>query len=1006
MGFQLQFTVQLQGVCFSLLSSGTWGGFKPVQYEKWQTIKTPYRGSIGILIRLCEENSGKVQNDTLILSHEVIANLSQSEAFLLRLPPITPLHITLKSNGNISQDNFSIDMGWLTPQGVRAAGLCRTGSMLSYQGKWQRLPQTLYNLCEAIEIHNGLLPEQKDEKRKYLALITDALPVEAQKQITKDTFLSSLRVYHAAALSLHLATSEGGLDFTPLLFGQSTSVKQDIASEGTETITEGYSLLPPKYQSSFIRHFTQTYPVTRASYVLGDNRFVFLEPMLQDCLEVVRKMRSANDEVKRQFIRTPQRFFKEELATKYADEALETIFVPTQEYSERVIGIGVWVKKILPWTVPSGNQWVPEYYGVCADDFKVIFADKDSVTVAKKLVQEAINNGLESIEIKGTEPEQTQELQNLSDVEQLVHTLEVPATESTLQILESIEKLLEPYDAHDKKSTVDTVGKEETVNCNGPIFLGTKDNDEQVKYDRFRPRKSIPLDIIVPKELKSELKLHQTEAWHWLADLWSNGYNGALLADDMGLGKTLTCLTFLLWIRQRIEQLALTPKPILIVAPTSLVGNWLKEIETHLHELALGNCIVVRGEVLNTLRQNDQIKGRDIDDGSSRLDITRLQGSQCILTTYETLRDYHHSFAALPLSIIVYDEMQKAKNYTSQISQAIRTLNAEFHLGLTGTPVENSLLDIWSIMDILLPGFLGELRQFNSTYGQGDESQLRQLKGLLEGEEENSFKPMLRRMKSDTLKGLPAKHEHTHKHFMPAIQAQAYEDALHKKMAPLELLHALRMISLHPVMPSICAESDYYNASARFKVTLELLDKIHKKKEKVLIFLESLEHQPYLAVLLQERYMLARLPRIINGKTPASLRQKYVQEFQESAHNFDVIILSPKAAGIGLTLTAANHVIHLSRWWNPAVEDQCTDRVYRIGQERVVHVYYPLAVHPMPHLAESSFDLQLHNLLERKRSLSRDLLLPQQTGKETEELYDRVSRQGLSPLVIEERNEA
>jgi hypothetical protein len=129
---------------------------------------------------------------------------------------------------------------------------------------------------------------------------------------------------------------------------------------------------------------------------------------------------------------------------------------------------------------------------------------------------------------------------------------------------------------------------------------------------------------------------------------------------------------------------------------------------------------------------------------------------------------------------------------------------------------------------------------------------------------------------------------------------------------------------------------------------------------------------------------------IINGKTPAAMRQKHVQTFQVERDRFDVIILSPKAAGVGLTLTAANHVIHLSRWWNPAVEDQCTDRIYRLGQDRDVHVYCPLAVHSQPHLADYSFDLQLHRLLERKRTLSREVLMPPQTGDEAVELYNLV----------------
>jgi hypothetical protein len=140
--------------------------------------------------------------------------------------------------------------------------------------------------------------------------------------------------------------------------------------------------------------------------------------------------------------------------------------------------------------------------------------------------------------------------------------------------------------------------------------------------------------------------------------------------------------------------------------------------------------------------------------------------------------------------------------------------------------------------------------------------------------------------------------------------------------------------------------------------------------------LESLDMQGFLIPILQRRYTLARPPALINGKVDGGRRQQRVNEFQAARPGFDVMLLSPRAGGVGLTLTAANHVIHLSRWWNPAVEDQCTDRIYRIGQSRDVHVYYPLAIHPDSVLGEHSFDRKLHGLLAHKRELSREMLMP------------------------------
>ena len=171
----------------------------------------------------------------------------------------------------------------------------------------------------------------------------------------------------------------------------------------------------------------------------------------------------------------------------------------------------------------------------------------------------------------------------------------------------------------------------------------------------------------------------------------------------------------------------------------------------------------------------------------------------------------------------------------------------------------------------------------------------------------------------------------------------------------------------------------------RLSATFDILDEIRKKGHKVLIFLESLDMQPVLAGLIQRRYKLPSQPMLISGKVSGAKRQDRVNEFQKARKGFDVIILSPRAGGVGLTLTAANHVIHLSRWWNPAVEDQCTDRVYRIGQNREVHVYYPLAIHPA--FSDSSFDVRLHSLLEKKRSLSREMLMPPIDPTDAANLY-------------------
>jgi SNF2 family DNA or RNA helicase len=214
---------------------------------------------------------------------------------------------------------------------------------------------------------------------------------------------------------------------------------------------------------------------------------------------------------------------------------------------------------------------------------------------------------------------------------------------------------------------------------------------------------------------------------------------------------------------------------------------------------------------------------------------------------------------------------------------------------------------------------------------------------------------------------------------MPAVQSSAYEEIVesaHDTVAPKQMLvviQRLREVSLHPLRPTDCAPSAYIDASARFQSLFTILDRIHKAGEKALVFLDRNIIEAYLARLIQLRFGLPALPAIINGTVPGPKRQALVNAFQTGT-GFDVMILSPKAGGVGITLTAANHVIHLSRWWNPAVEDQSTDRVYRIGQRKPVHVHYLQAT--LPAHPGQSFDERLHVLLDKKRGLSRDLLWP------------------------------
>lgn len=419
-------------------------------------------------------------------------------------------------------------------------------------------------------------------------------------------------------------------------------------------------------------------------------------------------------------------------------------------------------------------------------------------------------------------------------------------------------------------------------------------------------------------------------------------------------------------------------------AQTGLLSNWEQEHERHLAGGGLGTLVRAHGAGLKELRR---APGAELTLAQPVLDEKRLLDADWVLATYESVRDYQHSFGKIPFAAVVFDEVQKIKTPGTQITDAAKALKAEFVLAMTGTPVENRLADLWCIVDTVQPGKLGDLKDFSREYEQ---SPTPERLGSLKGQLMRCLGPvppiLLRRMKEDRLEGLPDKQENVVPQTMPPIQADAYRQAISEARSStgrgrmLKALQQLRSISLHPCPPGTMSDDEYIHSSARYAQAFEILDGIAHRGEKALVFLEFLEDQAFLATLMQRRYALKSLPTIISGEVAGAKRQERVNQFQSGGTGFDVMLLSPRAGGVGLTLTAANHVIHLSRWWNPAVEDQCTDRVYRIGQDKPVFVYYPIAL--FPDAEDHSFDRRLHALLMEKRALSRDMLCPPEASDE------------------------
>jgi superfamily II DNA or RNA helicase len=534
---------------------------------------------------------------------------------------------------------------------------------------------------------------------------------------------------------------------------------------------------------------------------------------------------------------------------------------------------------------------------------------------------------------------------------------------------------------------------------------------------------------------------HQQDAVRWLLGHSQRAMNrkdpaknstgfgaGALLADDMGLGKTFSTLIFLAeWLDLWRKKTGKEPPSVLVVAPLSLLENWKAEIaKSYRHDHHVFTRVLIaqsEGDLSKVRRchgsRDIAVPGEVIQYGLRFGDGT--DGSLdypggCVLTTYQTLRDYRFSFAKAEWSAAIFDEAQNIKNPNALQTIAAKSLKALLRLTLTGTPVENHLGDFWCILDTAEPGPLGSFSEFKRDWIFRLKRDRHQMEEICKELRNHVGGLMLRRTKEEQLKGLPQKKGGTEPIIVDmapeqivlydtVIKAAHYdcdtdgESSKQHQNRHLGALWQLRQVSLHPDLLGGGTISEADNPESARKVLklsgklawlLQCLDKIKEMDEKVLIFCVQKKLQEGLARHLIKIYGLS-VP-VINGDTKATSRTNFegtrlglIEKFSKQS-GFSICVLSPIATGAGLNIVAANHVIHLERHWNPAKEDQATDRVYRIGQTRPVTVYLPTGNHP----EVVSFDLVLHRLLEKKRNLQNALGLIPPEAVSAPELMEEV----------------
>ncbi|WEQ57149.1 DEAD/DEAH box helicase [Komagataeibacter nataicola] len=925
--------------------------------------------ALGDLRALSDEMDERLEitRSRIIMGHRLIAALDAETAATLGLPPLTDLTLCTDAEGVIGSPDFRLVYYW--ERGGQRRTPQRTGAILDMAGG-QRIPLWM---LDALDVADSFVPTRDDARHwEALARFRRALDpgIEMAEEnptarLSMTDFLQGLKISLSDCLSI--SPNGDGTDFEVVPFSSRRPDTEGMSSEADGELE--YSDLG-RFQNKFReRGVLKAYSLARGHYLVMD-------PSVAPVLKVMSEMQRASPQERRAFIRNPRIRITEaveadlrvrgeltDLSPEEQEEAIEAVAVPafveTKEYSDRVIGVEVYRGNLIGREGASGTTWLPEAFA------PKISALTDDMSVSElRALREKVEAGLIAEE-------------NVVSVANGI----LPVTPQTLAFLDA--QLAAREEA---SGEVAQEGDGEAPKP-GPIILKTIENTDNLSWNiPLRPRRS-DMGEVVPPGILTRLKDHQVNCLEWQIRAWKAGLPGILNADEQGLGKTLQTISFLVWLNEHMRRVG-PRRPILVVAPTSLLKNWEMEVERHVTKPGLGFLVRLYGASISARKLPGQ-RGTDKETGEEKLDFSDIHNAierdsghfTWILTTYATLTNYQHSLARIPFAVTVFDEIQNIKTPGTLSFLAAHTLDTDFRIGLTGTPIENSTRDIWAIMDTLAPGALGSLQDFRERYGAAEQGNMEELYERLF----TSFKtrpPLaIRRLKEKVARDLPTKSRFLHPQQMPLLQAQKYEEARVKLQnggagAALKMLHHIRSVSVHPALDADLDTEDFIGMSARLSTTFDILRRIRAEGERALVFIEHRRMQHRFIELAKVKLRLKEIG-LINSDTPIRKRQEIVDNFQkniERGNGFDLLVLGPKAAGTGLTLTAATHVIHLSRWWNPAVEEQCNDRVHRLGQTRPVTIHVPLAIHP--NYREQSFDLLLQSLMQRKRQLATSALWP------------------------------
>jgi len=923
-----------------------------------------------VALRALEEQgvAARFSNGFVISNHETVNLLNDSSQDfhkLFNLPVFFSPKINISFDGLTTQVNFRAIAKITAPDGDMTAAYKLDGPFLVIGSKQYSLNIADWLFLTAVDIHSRLDVKEKTELQNNRLIYNLQGAVNKGCKASLEHF-NHLKIHEPEKIGVFLTEdSNGDIVLTPS-FG---------SGAGEEDINRRLGVIQGLKEEGMFK--------------VGNDFFLLDKGRLEAVHEILSNRRIPQQSVK-SFLKNPTAFINASLVD------LEN------GVSARLHGATEFVQSYFGDIEKTGLDWFQsgENQQVAADELTV--ENIEDLEEIKILSEEAIASKSSSFIFEG-------------------QVIDISDPKAFLERIQAIEKdlinTIKDDDTSEKRATtvVDIITNE---NDEDEVFnvTTTEIAESEVKKQEFSRN-----------NLLREPYIHQTEGIRWLLAHMGHGQateggSGVILADDMGLGKTYMILVAISEVMQRQKDAGKICLPMMLVAPVALLENWKDEIDATFRQSPFEDVVVLQGaadikkfKITGSTKETNQ----NLHEGGVRfaLKVGKEYGHErldmpgrLILMSYAALRDYQFSLSKIHWFVAAFDEAQNIKNPNALQTRAAKALNADFRILATGTPVENSLKDFWCLADTATPGLLGTWQDFRVTYvvpilRQKDDPDVKLKIGLKLRSKVGNY--MLRRTKEEELAGLPDKLIHTGlqvnsqsgqnnivydqklSRYMKGVQLEKYQSIIDKVIASenkqgvvLTALMQMRVVSIHDdidgmisCLPTSKNAIRLMKSSAKLGGMLRVLEKVKNRDEKVIIFVTTKKVQTVLAAVLQAIYAVQI--SVVNGDTKAvsmkseETRKKIIDRFQNEP-GFGIIIMSPIAAGVGLTVTGANNVIHLERHWNPAKEAQATDRVYRIGQKKEVNVYLPVSLHP----DFDSFDVMLDRLLAQKTILGDAVVSP------------------------------